>query len=114
MNFHTDSGANTAAIASAHSRDCPIAVAETAPSRRPRTASARIVTGFTFTHDCSQPGMVLVGTNALLVNVSGKVTTNPKICTFSGLSTRTPTSTAIHDMARVKTSTSAYEPRMPV
>src|SRR5215510_8420373 len=107
LNFHTDNGANTTVITSAHTSDCPIADADTTPSNRPRTASARIVTGFTFTHACSQPGMVTVGTKALLVNVSGNVTTKPKICTFSGLSTITPTSTASHDTASVKMSTSA-------
>src|SRR6185369_17282494 len=113
LNFHTDSGAKTTVIASAHSRDCPIAEADAVPLNRSRTASARIVTGFTLTHACSQPGMVSVGTNALLVNVSGNVTTKPKICTFSGLSTITPTSTATHDTARVKMSTSTYTPSTP-
>ena len=38
-----------------------------------------------------------VGTKALLVKVSGKITMKPKICTLSGSLTSTPTSTEIHD-----------------
>src|SRR5687767_9184990 len=100
----TAMGANTAAIAAAQISDWMMADEDGTPSSMPRIASDRIVTGFTFTHDCSHPGIVSVGTNALLVNVSGNVTTKPKICTFSGLSTTTPTSTAIHDTASVKMS----------
>src|SRR3954447_2642450 len=107
LNFHTEIGANTAVMMTAQISDCPIVPAAGTPLSSPRTASARIVTGFTLTQACSQPGMVAVGTKTLLVNVNGKVTTNPKICTFSGLPATTPTSTASHDTASEKTSTSA-------
>ena len=74
-------------------------------------ASASTLTGLTLDQACSQPGIVLVRTNASLVNVSGNSTTNPKICTFSGLAASMLTSTIAHDTASDDASSSPNMPR---
>ena len=67
----------------------------------------------TFTQSCNQPGIRSVGTKMLLVKVSGKITMKPKICTFSGSLTSTPTSTEIQDAASVNASSSANAASTP-
>src|SRR4029453_2785944 len=57
-----------------------------------------------------QPGIVAVGTNALLANVNGKITTKPNACTFSGASTSMPTSTGSHENARLNPTSRATAP----
>jgi len=63
------------------------------------------VTGLAFTHACIHPGIVATWTNAPLAKVNGKIRTNPNTWTFSGASTRTPTSTGSQEKARENTST---------
>jgi hypothetical protein len=66
-------------------------VAAGPPTVSARTASARWVTGFTFTHACSQPGMLLVlASRTLLPNVSGSMARNEMPCTVSGVGTTSP------------------------
>ena len=83
------------------------------PMSRPRMASARCVTGLMSDQVCSQPGKVLEGTSALLVNVSGIIVEKEIICTFSGLDALSPISTDIQDIARATTTSSARAPRAP-
>ena len=71
------------------------------PTVSARTASARCVTGLTFTHACSQPGMVLVlDSSTLLPNVSGIVQMKAMPCTVSGVGAISPTSTETQQTAR--------------
>src|SRR6266487_3423117 len=78
------SGANTSMIPTAQA-SAPISGRATGPlTRSPRSESVSSVTGLTLTQACIQPGMVEVGTKALLAKVSGNSTVNPNTCTFSG------------------------------
>ena len=76
-------------------------VADRPATVRARTESARCVTGFTFVHASSQPGIVDVfGTRTLLPNVSGITQMNARPCTVSGDGATSPTSTEIQHTAR--------------
>lgn len=71
LSARTESGAKTARIAAAHNSDPRTGPAMGPPTMSPRDASASSVTGLTFTNARNQPGIVAVGTNTSLTNVSG-------------------------------------------
>src|SRR6266487_1753093 len=104
------SGANTSMIPTAQA-SAPISGRATGPlTRSPRSESVSSVTGLTLTQACIQPGMVEVGTKALLAKVSGNSTVNPNTCTFSGSLTSMPISTGSHEKASVKPISRAIAP----
>src|SRR6266536_2404121 len=104
------SGANTSMIPTAQA-SAPNSGRATGPlTRSPRSESVSSVTGLTLTQACIQPGMVEVGTKALLAKVSGNSTVNPNTCTFSGSLTSMPISTGSHEKASVKPISRAIAP----
>lgn len=79
----------------------------------PRVASESSVTGLMLTNAWSQPGIVLVGTRALLTNVSGNNVVMPKSWTFSGSAAHTPTNTDTHEKTSAKIRIRATAARTP-
>ena len=75
-------------------------------------ASTTIVTGLALAKACSQPGMVKIGTNALLANVSGKTHTNPADWAASTLPTESPMTAEIHENAIANRTSSPSPPTM--
>ena len=71
-----------------------------------RTAATSTLTGFHEATHCNTFGNVLIGTNALLMNVSGKTTMNPTPITASGERTIIPIHVPIQIIAEAKTSSS--------
>src|SRR5689334_292877 len=81
--------------------------AETLPRVRSRTVLMMMVTGWWSANALSQLGMVDVGTNALLANVSGKTTGNVAALTAWELLAYRPMRANRNDVASVKSSSRA-------
>src|SRR5712691_9592707 len=64
-----------------------------------RIASTVIVTGLTFAHAWSQPGMLATGTKAALAKVSGKIHTKLAAWTDSTFRMAKPMEAEIHEKA---------------
>ncbi len=88
------SGTKTASRAAiqtnVHSRCEPIG----APPSSARSAPIRWVSGLASTKVCSQPGIVVVGTNVLLAKLSGRTSSIMMPCTAPGVRAIMPTNTA--------------------
>src|ERR671931_410419 len=82
-------------------------------SARERAAFAVRVTGLTFANDCSQFGMLEIGTNTELANTSGNRTTKPADWAASALRTVSATKAKIQLSARPKAATIAIEAIAP-
>src|ERR1700712_2808879 len=81
------------------------------PTMSPRTELVRCEIGLTFTNDCSQPGSVVVETNTLLPNVSGKMVRNRMPCTEPDVRANMPTSTDTQHRHNAKPTDSAHAAR---
>ena len=67
-----------------------------------RIAAANALTGFHAAMYCSQVGIVAIGTNALLMNVSGNTTVKPMPITASGERTISPSHVPTQIIAAAK------------
>ena len=80
---------------------------ETGLPNKVRTAAISTLTGLTVAIHCSALGIDSIGTNALEMNVSGKMMTKPMPITASGDRTRIPSHRPIQIIADENTSSNA-------
>src|SRR4051812_49242412 len=83
------------------------AVVASPPIVSARTASEHSVIGLTRANAWTAAGMLSVGTNVELANVSGKTQIRPSDCAVSGSRTARATTAEIHENTYAKPSTSA-------
>ena len=77
-----------------------------------RTAATMTLIGFQAATHCSALGSELIGTNALLKNVSGNTTTNPTPMTASGERTFSPIHVPIQIIADANAGAARARPLM--
>src|SRR5690606_37228257 len=108
-----ESGPKTARIAAEARSTRAMLPGEGSPCIRPRTASARCVTGLKATMAWSQPGIVAGSTKMLLAKVRGKMIRKFAVMTDSGVSAMRPARMKIQETANAKTRRSATARPMP-
>src|SRR5215475_10155431 len=80
------------------------------PRASDRIALMMNVTGWLLANACSQPGMVSIGTNAELRNVSGNSQIRPNACTDSSSPMASPVYAAMQQIATPNTMDSTTMP----
>ena len=96
VKLRTDSGAKIATTTAQPSSAQPASAPTWPLLARSRMAEMTCETGFTSAKDCSQPGIVSVGTNAFERNVSGNITISEMACTPCALRPIVPNHAKIH------------------
>src|SRR5689334_16688458 len=102
----TASGMNTRKIATSHSTLFHRLGHTGPPSASARMVSTTYVTGWLLANACSHPGIVAIGTNAELRNVSGNSQIRPNACTDSSSPIASPVNAAMQQIATPNTTAS--------